>query len=275
MDKDSNEKSFSKKALILPIALVVSLFILFLLSASVFKSFSSKKCLDNYIDFAEKNEKTIFTIDKCTLFSSSDTKNKASSISNFTIENLYQFTDMAFYINNNSDEYNMENTLKSLSISNIKYSKLPEIGEPALYYKNFNDFAKSDIKDSNKIEDQLNFEVSSEDELSFDTPAIYNNCASPIVLSYVNSNIKSDYTFTDTTTPITYDGSLLKRVGVSLEELECNLSFDINITNNLDQKFKTTVFVNIPLKNEDESSSITDGKYTYKPETSYVFYRYE
>ena len=34
-----------------------------------------------------------------------------------------------------------------------------------------------------------------------------------------------------------------------------NLSFDINITNNLDQKFKTTVFVNVPLKNDDESSS--------------------
>ncbi len=217
MDKDSNEKSNSKKILILSIALVLSLLILFFLSAFVFKSFSSRKCLESYIEFAEKNEKTIFSIDKCTFFSSCDTKNKANSISNFTIENLYQFTDMAFYINNNSDEYNAENTLKSVSISNIQYSKLPKVGEPSLYYKNFNDFAKSDIVDANKINDQLNFEVSSEDELSFDTPSIYNNCASPIVLSYVNSNIKTDYTFTDTTIPITYDGNLLKRVGVPLE----------------------------------------------------------
>ena len=272
MDKISKEK---KKIFILALSLTFSVIILIFLSAFLFQSFSSKKCLDSYINFAEKNKKTIFSINKCTLFSSADTKNKTGSISNFTIENMYQFTDMAFYINNNSDEYTMENTLKSVSISNIQYIKKPSIGECALYYKNFNNFAKSDIEDSNKIDNQLNFEVSSEDEVDFNTPTIYNNCASPIVLSYVNSNIKTDYTFTDTSTAITYDGSLLNRTGVSIDELNCSLSFDVYITNNLDQKFKTTIFVDIPLESDDKQSSIMNGQYTFKPETNYIFYRYE
>ena len=272
MEKISKEKN---KIIILCLSLLVSIVILLFLSAFIYKSYCSKKCLEGYVDFAEKNEETIFSIDKCTFFSSADTKNKVGSLSNFTIENLYQFTDMAFYINNNSEEYTQENTLKSVSISNIQYITTPKVGTPALYYKNFNNFAKSDIEDNNKIEDHLDFEVSSKDELDFNTPSIYNNCASPITLSFVNSNIKTDYTFTDTSTPITYDGSLLKRVGVPLEDIECSLSFDIYITNNLNQKFKTTLFVNIPLQSSDGQTSINDGKYTYKPETTYKFYRYE
>lgn len=265
-----------KKKVIFTIFFLISILFLCFLSYITFAKFNNRKCLEKTFDFAEKNQNIIFSIDKCTFFSSVDTKNKASSISNFTIENLYQYTDMAFFINNHSNDSNMENTLKSLNISNIHFSTMPKIGEPSLYYKNLNNFSKSEIIDSNIIENELNFEVSSENELDFETPSIYNNCASPIVISYVNSNIKTDYTFTDTSTPITYDGSLLKRLNISLESLEAVLSFDIYITNNLDQKFKTTIYKKIPLQNSDGTNTLYDGKYTEKTEeVNYIFYRYE
>ncbi len=270
------EKGLNKKTYIYIIVLIVCIIILLLISISIYKSFNKKTSFENTsLNFAKNNEETIFSIDKCTFFSGVDTKNKASSISNFTIENLYQYTDMAFFINNHNTENNMENTLKSVSISNIQYTKSPKLGEPSIYYKNFNNFTKSEIEESNKIEDYLNFEVSSEDTLDFDTPSIYNNCASPIVLSYVNSNIKTDYTFTDTSTPITYDGTLLNRLNINLSLLECSISFDVYITNNLDQQFKTTVNLDIPLQSKDDNSSIYDGKYLYKVDTNYIFYRYQ
>ena len=113
----------------------------------------------------------------------------------------------------------------------------------------------------------------SENEADLNTATLYNNLANPITLSYVNSNIKTDYTITDVSTPITYDGSLLKRCNVTLSSISCNLSFDVYITNNLDQEFKCTVYINIPLETEDKS--IYDGSITLRENSNFTFYRYK
>ncbi len=63
------------------------------------------------------------------------------------------------------------------------------------------------------------FNITSEDEVNLDKPTLYNNLANPIVLSYINHNIKTDYTITDTSTPMTYDGSLLKRCNILLNNI--------------------------------------------------------
>ena len=65
--------------------------------------------------------------------------------------------------------------------------------------------------EQNKIENELQFETTSTNEVDLSKPVLYNNCANPITLSYVNQNIKTDYTMTDTQNPITYNGKLLKR----------------------------------------------------------------
>ena len=102
---------------------------------------------------------------------------------------------------------------------------------------------------------------------------MYNNLANPITLSYINQNIKTDYTFTDTSIPITYDGSILKRCNIDLNSINCNISFDIYITNYLDEEFKTTVFVDIPLI--DGEKSIYDGNLKVTNNSNFVFYRYK
>ena len=240
----------------------------------MFYKFVLKKSLeDDVLDFANKNQNTIFKINNVTFFSSCDAKNKVGSKTNFTIENLYQYTDMALFIDSPQEEKSLENTLKSVSISNIKFTKVPEMGTPNLYYKNIYNFAKSDIVDSNLINDRLDFTITSSDEANLDTPTLYNNLANPIVLSYVNSNIKTDYTLTDTSSPITYDGTLLKRCNVLLNPISSSLSFDINITNNLDQEFKCTIYLDIPLESDDQS--IYDGSVTLKKDTNFIFYRYK
>lgn len=136
-----------------------------------------------------------------------------------------------------------------------------------------NQFAKSDLIEENKINDTLDFNITSENEANLDTPTLYNNLANPITLSYVNQNIKSDYTITDTSTPITYDGSLLKRCNIDLASISCKVSFDIYITNNLDEEFKSTVYIDIPLQIQEKS--IYDGNINLTQDTHFVFYRYK
>lgn len=264
----------NKKEIILTTLTIVLLFVLITIAYLLFNRVVLKGSLENtLLPFAEKNKNTIFSINKVTFFSSCDAKNKTATTSNFTIENLYQYTDMAFFINTPNTEKNLENTFKQVYIDNIQYEQTPSLGEPKLYYKNINNFAKSDIYEENLVNDKLKFEITSEDEADLNKPTLYNNLANPIVLSYVNSNIKNDYTLTDTTKPITYDGSLLKSCNILLNNVACKFSFDVYITNNLDQEFKTTVYVDLPL--ETEEKSIYDGNVTLNQNTNFIFYRYK
>ena len=248
-----------KKKKILTIIIFILFIIVFILAYLLFQKYVIKSNFEKEIlPFANKNNKTVFKINKIVLFSNCDAKNKTGSSNNFTIENLYQYTDIAIFINHSStEEKTLENTFQKVSINNIQYTSPPELGEPKLYFKGFNQFAKSDFVVENEITDPFDFTITSEDEANLDTPTLYNNSANPITLSYVNQNIKSDYTITDTSIPITYDGSLLKKCNVSLQSIACTLSFDIYITNNLAEEFKSTVFINIPL--ETPEKTIYDG----------------
>ena len=264
----------NKKKIILTIITFILFLIVFFLSYLVFNKYVLKRNFeDNIISFANKNQQTIFEINKVALFSSCDAKNKNISSSNFTIENLYQYTDMALFISSPNPEKGLENTLKSVYIDNIKFTKTPELGIPNLYYNNIENFAKSEIVDTNVINDRLDFSISSDDITNLDSPVLYNNLANPIVLSFVNQNIKNDYTITDTSKAITYDGSLLKRCEILLNSIRTSISFDIYITNNLNQEFKCSVFIDIPI--DTDSSSLYDGTITLKKDTNYIFYRYK
>lgn len=262
-----------KAKIILTVITIILLFIVIFLAYLVFHKYVLKKNFeDDILSFADKNQSTIFTIDNITLFSSADAGYKTNTANNFTIQNLYQYTDIALFIRNTSDEDTLENTLKKVTIENIQFSNPPKLGEPQLYFKSINNFAKSDIPEDNLIADSFEFNISSSDEADLNTPTLYNNLANPLTFSYVNRNIKADYTITDVSSPITYDGSLLKKCNINLEDIQCTLSFDIYITNNLDQNFKTTVSIDIPLSSEDKS--IYDGNLTIKNNTTYHFYRY-
>lgn len=273
----NNQKRKNKKLvkqIIFIILIIVLIVILFFLFNHIYNQLRKKKEFENEIlSFSEKNEETVFSINKIIFFSSCDSKNKTSSQTNFTIENLYAYTDIAIFIDNGQKEISSENTLKNVKITNIKLTKQPELGTGNLYYKNVNNFAKSEIDENNKIENELQFETTSEDEVDLSKPVLYNNCANPITLSYVNQNIKTDYTMTDTQNPITYNGKLLKRCGVSVNSINTSISFDIEIQNNKKQKFRTTIYFDIPY--EDEDKSINDGRIVVEKNAKFNFYRYE
>lgn len=264
---------FKAKEIIFILVFIVLLFLLIFLCNIVYSSFMSKLYLENYAEeLLDLNNKDVFNIDKIVFFSSCNSDSTINSNTSTTINNLSQYTDIAIFINNSDNEFTLKNTLKSISIKDISFNTQPNLGTPNLYYKSLTSFATPNILEDNLLSSELNFSVSSSDEINFDEPIIFNNCANPITLSYVNSNIKSDYTIDITDNSITYDGSLLKRCNILLNDLNCSISFTIYIENNLGEKFRCPVYLNIPLENV--SSSIYDGSYTYIYNPNYEFHKY-
>lgn len=260
---------------IIKIILIFVLVVIFLfLGYNVSQGYINKSVFErDVLALASKNDEKIFCINEITLFSSADSDAEIRTNSTLNINDLYQYTDIAIFVNPVQSELNEKNTLKDVYIDNINFGKKPEEGTPSLYYKSITDFASSRHSEENKIEKDLHFKISSEDEEDLSTPILYNNCANPISLSFVNNNIKKNYTLPDAFTQIAYDGSLLKRCSVTLASIEASVSFDIHITNNLEQEFICPVFIEIPLELED-GSSIYDGKVLLKDKVNYAFYRY-
>lgn len=211
-----------------------------------------------------------FSVNKIVYFSTANAESSINQNSSFTINNLYQITDIAIFINNNSNgNYTNENTLKKVTLSDIKFSLLPSSGEPNLYYKNLNNFAKNVFDDKQKINQSIVFETTSESEIDYSSPVLYNNTANPITLCYVNSNITTNYTLANSVSNLSYNGNLLKQCNITLNSIASKISFNIIIENNSDETFTCPIVLNIPLSTE--SSTIYDGSLTLTDKVDYKF----
>ncbi len=267
-----------KKDIILSFILLIGIVLLAVLLPIVLRTAKtyavSDACANSFIKFQQENSETIFSIDKITYFSSCNAKGDTNSNSSFTISDLYQYTDIAIFLNPNSKNSSNENlsgknTLKSVTISDIEYELKPSVGTQNLYYKSISEFAKAGFAEDNLIKDSITFETTSENVIDYSKPILYNNCANPITLCYVNSKLKDNYTFSNDISNLTYNGSLLKMCGITLSSINCQINFTITITNNLDEKYSCPLILNIPLSTE--SSTIYDGNLTIKDSVNYKF----
>ena len=232
-------------------------------------------------EFYLSNAKTVFSIDKIYMYSSANAiKNEVTRpIWNL---NIYQFTDIAIYINNNSeDELTPENSIKSLYIDNVKINQAKK-GEQFLYYKQLPDFGKSiysnldkrEDADAEKITDKFEFSILNDGDIDYSKKQIYADCSTPISLEYVN-NIVDNKIISDIENEVKYDGSILKRSGIVLSDLKNSISFRINLTNNYNQKFIANVYVEIPLEDSVTGDNIYSGKFekTIEDKNYIKFYR--
>lgn len=262
----------SKKQIIKIIFLLILLIFFIALVDFVYSSYLNKKNFeDSILSQIQNTDNSVFSIDKITFFSSCNATSTVNANSSITIENLCQFTDIAIFINNNSNNknYSLENTLKEVYIENVSFINPPSLGEPALYYQTLEKFATGEFLKDNKIVNIAKFDISSDDVIDYSSTALHNNCANPITLSYVNSNISKDYTISNAES-FTYNGTLLKTCNIPAKNLECAISFDIFIINNLNKKFKCPVYFEISLVGKD--SSIVDGTYIINKSSNFIFY---
>ena len=262
-----------KNSIILSILFLIFITFLIILLPITYKTVKAYNDSNNFVDsiikIQQNNIEPIFSINNITYFSSCNAKGDTNSNSSFTISDLYQYTDIAIFVNPVSDTLNSKNTLKNVLINNIKYTLTPSIGKPSLYYKNLSDFATSKYSQENIIDKSITFEATSENTIDYSKPILYNNCANPITLCFVNSGIKENYTFSNDISKLSYNGSLLRMCGIALSSLNCKISFDITITNNLNETYFCPITLNIPLSTEN--STIYDGNLTIKDSVNYAF----
>lgn len=257
IDEKARKRNKFITKLIITIALATLCIVTIVYIIGIYKVNSE---FSSYIDeLARLNSKTVFSIDRIYLYSSADATSNETTKPVWDL-NVSQFTDIAIYINNRAENgVNYENTIKELTISNVKFNNL-QSGTPSLYYKNVNDFAKLTNIEENRINDSLEFNIVNSGDADYTKPVIYSNCQNPITLEYVNTNMEEDTIISDISTPLTYDGSLLKKAGILLSQMECTISFTITIVNNYNQKFVATVYIDIPLEDSMSDISIYDGK---------------
>ena len=254
--KKEEKKQFIIKLIILLVIFVICVFIgIYMLNVYLV----NKEFSEDIAKISKLNTETIFSIDRIYMYSSADAKSNETNKPIWDLD-IFQYTDIALYINNREEEgISYENTIKSLTIDNIKFNGL-ETGTASLYYKNVNDFGKLSNIEENKIDNSLNFNIINSGEVDYTKPELYSNCQNPITLEYVNSNMKEETKISDISSPLIYDGSLLKKGGILLNNIKCTISFRITIINYYNQKFVATAYIDVPLEDTFNNNSIYDGK---------------
>ena len=128
-----------KRRLYITIALIIIDVLLFVYMYRIYVS--NEEFARKATDFYRLNAQTVFSIDKIYMYSSAGGIDNKDTRAIWNLD-LYQYTDIAIYINNRStDKLTYENSIKSMYIDNVKFTNVKK-GKTALYYKNINEFGK-------------------------------------------------------------------------------------------------------------------------------------
>lgn len=177
--------------------------------------------------------------------------------------NLLQSNDIYIDIIKNKN-YNEEEIIDKVIINNFKLETSPEKGNISIYRPN-NDSGIFNNKEEYKIENEL---IYTADETSNLENLRIANQGGLILLRYVNENIGNYISNEDE--EIRHDGTLLGKIGVTNEDIQFRVSFDICIELKSEKKFKTTVEIQMP-----KGNLIEEGTTNYQINSNeIVFKRY-
>ena len=204
------------------------------------------------LNLAREINNPIFKIEKILIYSDVNIED-LSVEQNLSNINVSQFTDFAIYINNKlrTDELSEENTVNNIYIDNIKVTKTP-LGIQKVFYKSLNDLCKYQKieQDVNKI-DYIVAHTNIEKKNIIEANSFYTDCSEPAIMSYVNENIMKNKDISETKEKLSLDGSILKLLNIDLNDLAYEISFTINIENNLGEKFYCNMKMNINLNSNE------------------------
>ena len=304
------------------VMIVILIIILFVCGNIINRKIKYKNFANENVKIYENNKEQVFKVEKILICSSANALD-LSEKQNLQDMSIYQYTDIAVYINN-GEGISKKNTVKKIYIDNISLEGTNDIGRKSLNYKNilkfglkkenqtksviqesedssYNVFEKLVDKEKNTTDEETiekdNFENNENDEsdenadtaesvkdeidfnviytneenekANYDEPTFYTDCSNPITLEYVNNDLVTHYQM-DENKSVSFDGSLLKEVGISTESLKCKVKFKINIVNNDNEKYSCWINFTIPL---DDIYEGTTMKAKTTNNQRYVFFR--
>ncbi len=263
--------------LVFVILIIVLFFTCILLYHFVFANMLERNSFANeMIEIAEENENSIFNIQRILLYSSA---NAISNSENQSLQDMSidQFTDISIYIDNTStiSELTNENTVKQLYIDDISITTNSDIGTKLLNYKNPLDFGKyKSLKDlkNNRIDFNIVNTNEENENNDYSNPTFYTDCSNPISLGYLNKGVVKNYSVSESSSSVSFNGKVLQEANVNIDDINYSLSFKIHIINNLNQKFLYNMKLDVGLN--DDNGGIYNG-YVYRAkDTSGSEYRF-
>lgn len=159
--------------------------------------------------------------------------------------NIYQKNDVNFYIDANEKTKNNNDLLiKSVEISNIVVEKAPEKGTVKAYMPNSNAGGKFVYSDEFLVNEKLTYKGASQ---SSSTNLEVGSKGGEVYISFCNTDIGS-YSSKDTKEQIKQDGSLLKKIDATMEQISYTVSFDLTIETTKN-KYKANIVLDMPTGN--------------------------
>lgn len=137
----------------IPVLFVILIILLIIYGNIIFKNISYGKFAKQNMEVYENNKDQVFKVEKILICSSANATD-LSEKQNLQDMSIYQYTDIAVYINNGEDLSN-KNTVKELYIDNISLEGNSDIGKKELNYKNILKFGlkKDTLPKSSTITD--------------------------------------------------------------------------------------------------------------------------
>lgn len=265
--KDLKNKISIKNVKLAFAILIILLFVVFLLYYHFILAdvINRNQFANEMIEISDKNENSIFNIQKILVYSSATAidNSENNSLQNMAIS---QYSDISIYIDNLShvSELTDENTVKELYIDNIVINSNSDKGTKVLNYKNPLNFGKYkyiDEPSNNRIDFDIVNTNSENENNDYSNPTFYTDCSNPITLGYLNKDILTNYSVSQESSSVSFNGKVLQEANIAIDDINYVLSFRINIVNNLNQKF--TYNMNLSVDLDGDNGGIYNG-YVYR-----------
>ncbi len=188
-----------------------------------------------------------FEISKIMVISTAGGTQKENSQRTWEL-NLMQSNDIYIDIIKNKN-YRKEEIIDKIIIDNFQIEEVPKTGKIKIYRTNkkngiFNNKEEYEIKNEliytgAETSDIENLKIANQGGL--------------VLLRYVNEELGNYISNEDT--EIRHDGTLLKKIGITNEEIKFKVSFDVAIELKSEKKFKTNITLEMPTGNLTEEGT--------------------
>lgn len=170
---------------------------------------------------------------------------KVSTSNNDDPENLWNISleeDNDVYLYITKSDSNSKETIKNVTLDNFTVTKSAKIGTPIIYrptgdLNNLYDLSKQNYLGSSITYTGAKVDTLKTLEIRNEGGVIGFRASLEDLGNYVSNNYDEE---------IKYDGNLLTKAGISLEDVEFTVSFDILITLNSNVTFKGTLNIDFP-----------------------------
>lgn len=185
-----------------------------------------------------------YTLKQMVVISTANGTNTVQEANKWNIE-IYQNTDIYFDIERNEEHKSSEN-IKNIKIQNIKIEG-NEKNTPKAYMPSADTKQMFNYTEDNIIQNELIYIV----DKNKDTKNKKITTEGGIVaISFCIPNI-ANYQGTDE--KISYDGTLLKKAGITLEEIKANIKFDLILETESGKKYKAEINLEVPAEDITET----------------------